>query len=252
MAADNNPPVKDHPVKQGSLGKIFSMVFRVIGILLFSAVMSVLIEWLSMAFYYPDEGYQHAKEMMFREMEYFTGVDHQKAYSKHGLANLNEGSVKRADNFVTSVLTLFLAEDGAVNSLGESVTIESDDGSIIKAVKRFMVDIYDYLVAAMFIFVMFTIRLAILFLSLPAFIVFGIVGVSDGLMQRDLRRWCGGNESAFIYHWAKRFAVPVLLVGWVIYLAIPTNIHPNFIITPFAVLFGLVLMVMSSKFKKYL
>ena len=99
---------------------------------------------------------------------------------------------------------------------------------------------------------MFFVRLSILILSMPAFILFGIVGVSDGLMQRDLRRWCGGNESGYIYHWAKRFALPVLVITWVIYLAIPSSIHPNFIITPFAVMFGLVLMVMSSKFKKYL
>jgi len=249
---DDRPAAQDHPAKQGSIGKFLSFVFKVIGILIFSALMSVIIEWVGMFFYYPAEGFQHAEDMMIREMEYFTGVDHTKAHSEVGLGNLNGGSVKKADTFVTSVMDYFLSEGGAVNSLSKAVAINSDDGSIIKALKRFLTDIYDYLVAAMFIFVMFTIRLAILFLSLPAFLLFGIVGVSDGLMQRDLRRWCGGTESAFIYHWAKRFAIPVLVIGWVTYLAIPTSIHPNYIITPFAVLFGLVLMVMSSKFKKYL
>jgi len=245
-------PVKDRPAKQGTIGKTLSFIFRVLGVLLFSAAMSIIIEWLGMSFYYPEEGYRHAENMMYKEVEYFSGVDHSKAYSHVGVGNLNESSVDKADSFVKSVMSFFLAEDGVLISLSESTVINADDGDIIKATKRFLADIYDYLVAAMFILVMFFIRLAILFLSLPAFILFGVVGVSDGLMQRDLRRWCGGNESAFIYHWAKRFAVPVLVIGWILYLAIPTSIHPNYIITPFAVLFGLVLMVMSSKFKKYL
>ena len=248
----DDAPVKDRPAKQGSIGKTLSFIFRVIGILLFSATMSIIIEWIGMSFYYPDEGYHHAENMMYKEMEYFSGVEHTKAYSEIGVGNLNGGSVDKADAFVKSVMNFFLAEDGVLVSLSESIAAEEDDGDIIRSTKAFLTDVYDYIVSAMFILVMFFIRLAILFLSLPAFILFGVVGISDGLMQRDLRRWCGGNESAFIYHWAKRLAVPVLAVGWILYLAIPTSIHPNYIITPFAVLFGLVLMVMSSKFKKYL
>jgi integrating conjugative element membrane protein (TIGR03747 family) len=130
--------------------------------------------------------------------------------------------------------------------------VNPNDGDIVRVLKGWLAQYFEYLLAAVFVLVMFMVRMSILFLSIPAFLMFGLVGMSDGLMQRDLRRWCGGNESGFIYHWAKKFALPVLVVAWVIYLAIPSSIHPNFIITPFAVLFGLVLMVMSSKFKKYL
>lgn len=93
MAIDERPAAQAHPAKQGSIGKFLNFIFKVMGILIFSALMSVIIEWIGMNFYYPEEGFRHAEEMMIREMEYFTGVDHKKAYSDVGLGNLNKGSV---------------------------------------------------------------------------------------------------------------------------------------------------------------
>lgn len=55
-------------------------------------------------------------------------------------------------------------------------------------------------------------------------------------MQRDLRRWGGGRESAFVYHWAKRLALPLLELIWAIYLALPFSLHPSFVVLPFATL----------------
>jgi hypothetical protein len=43
-----------------------------------------------------------------------------------------------------------------------------------------------------------------------------------------------------------------LILPWIVYLAIPVNVHPNLVVLPFAVLFAVSLMVMSSTFKKYL
>lgn len=238
----------DHPTaKKGWFGKTLDFVFKIIGLVLFSALMSVLIEWIGMVFFYPDQGYsgyEHAEEMMRKEISYLgsplSGDDY------------NGSSIKAASDNVTSVAQFLFVDSGIVDLLARARQPNESDGRMVRMMKGLFSEYYDFLMAAIYILIMFLIRLSILILSLPAFILFGVVGVADGLMQRDLRRWCGGNESGYIYHWAKKFAIPVLLVSWVIYLAIPSSIHPNFIITPFAVLFGLVLMVMTSKFKKYL
>ncbi len=110
----------------------------------------------------------------------------------------------------------------------------------------------EYVLAAMQVTQVFSVRLAILVLATPVFIMFTLVAIVDGLVKRDLRRWGGGRESSFVYHWAKRSALPLLVLTWVIYLALPFSLHPAFVVLPFATLFALSLEVTASAFKKYL
>jgi len=60
-----------------------------------------------------------------------------------------------------------------------------------------------------------------------------------------------GSESSFVYHWAKRSTMPLLVLSWVIYLALPFSLNPTFIVLPFATLFALSVAVTASTFKKY-
>ena len=55
-----------------------------------------------------------------------------------------------------------------------------------------------------------------------------------------------------MYHWPKRSALPLLVLTWVIYLALPFSLHPSFVVLPFATLFALSVAVTASTFKKYL
>ena len=56
---------------------------------------------------------------------------------------------------------------------------------------------------------------------MPVLLLFSLVALVDGFVKRDLRRWGGGRESSFVYHWAKQSAMPLLVLSWVIYLALP-------------------------------
>ena len=110
----------------------------------------------------------------------------------------------------------------------------------------------EFVIAGMQVTQVFSVRLAILTLAMPVFVLFSLVALVDGFVKRDLRRWGGGRESSFVYHWAKRSAMPLLVLSWVIYLALPFSLHPTFIVLPFATLFALSVAVTSSTFKKYL
>jgi integrating conjugative element membrane protein (TIGR03747 family) len=83
------------------------------------------------------------------------------------------------------------------------------------------------------------------------FVVLGLVGLVEGMTERDIRRFSGGRERGQVYHLAKRGIAPALTLPWVIYLAWPTTIHPNLVILPFAFVFALALYVAASSFKKY-
>ena len=61
-----------------------------------------------------------------------------------------------------------------------------------------------------------------------------------------------GSGELFVYHYAKKAALPLVVITWVVYLALPFSLHPTFIVLPFATVFALTVAVTASTFKKYL
>jgi integrating conjugative element membrane protein (TIGR03747 family) len=114
------------------------------------------------------------------------------------------------------------------------------------------VTLWDYLQAAVYVTVIFIIRVAILVLSIPLFIMVSITGIVDDLVRRDLRRYGAGYESSFVYHHAKLYVKPAMYGPCMLYLAWPTAVWPNFLLLPAAVMLGVVLSVVTRAFKKYL
>ena len=70
----------------------------------------------------------------------------------------------------------------------------------------------EFVIAMMQVTQVFSVRLAILTLAMPIFLLFSLVALVDGLVQRDLRRWGGGRESSFVYHYAKKAALPLVVI----------------------------------------
>lgn len=62
----------------------------------------------------------------------------------------------------------------------------------------------------------------------------------------------GNGWQGHVYHWAKRSVMPLLILSWVIYLALPFSLHSTLIMLPFATFFALSVAVTASNFKKYL
>ena len=46
--------------------------------------------------------------------------------------------------------------------------------------------------------------------------------------------------------------MPLVVITWVVYLALPFSLHPTFVVLLFAVLFALSVAVTAGTFKKYL
>ncbi|HSV47576.1 MAG TPA: DUF4400 domain-containing protein, partial [Ramlibacter sp.] len=97
------------------------------------------------------------------------------------------------------------------------------------------------------------IRLAIVFLALPAFGIAFLIGLVDGLGRRDIRKWCGGRESSFVYHHAKRLLWPAFTFGFFVYLTWPTGgFNPAWAVLPFCAASACTVSLMAATFKKYL
>ena len=89
-------------------------------------------------------------------------------------------------------------------------------------------------------------------LALPAFGLFGWVGVVDGLMRRDLRRFGGGPKSSFVYHHLKPWLPALLWLPPAGYVLLPISLHPNAVFLPAATLFALLVAETIARFKKFL
>lgn len=95
-------------------------------------------------------------------------------------------------------------------------------------------------------------RMSVAAFALPAFVLACMVGVVDGLVRRDLRRWGGGRESSFVYHHAKRYTVWALTGGFSLYLAWPFGgFNPAYMVLVFTVLVAFTMSTTVAAFKKY-
>ena len=232
-------------VRQGLVSRLLTRLSQGIKWLVLSLLFSILIEWIGMGFWWTEQGLDHSRNMLAAEIGYLQ-LDFDRSLVSSDPARFARTMLEKTKYVLFEVTRIekFITWAGSSSDAGEHGFQAHVHSAVRPTVK--------YLQAAMQTTQVFSVRLAILFLAMPVFLLFSLVAVVDGLVKRDLRRWGGGRESSFVYHWAKRTALPLLVLAWVVYLALPFSLHPSFVVLPFAALFSLSIAVMVSTFKKYL
>ena len=198
-----------------------------------------------MAYWWPEQGLEHSRDMLSAEIDYLHADVGRSLISADPVAFAR--TLADRTYFVVFDLT---GIERLVRWLSDAP--KGDAGRFQTRMHAWLQPATDHVVAAMQVSQVFAVRLAVLLLAAPVFGLFALVGLVDGLVSRDLRRWGGGRESSFVYHWAKRSTVPLLVCSWVAYLALPFSLHPAFVVLPFAGLFAVAVGVTASRFKKYL
>ena len=67
-------------------------------------------------------------------------------------------------------------------------------------------------------------RLTLLAMSSPLLLLMYAVGAVQGIVDRRIRRACGGRESASLYHRAKHGQVVALAIGMLLVLMLPVTV----------------------------
>jgi len=232
-------------VQEGLISKSLTAVAKVIQWLLLSLLFSIISEWAGMVLWWPDEGIGHSRTMLATEISYLES-DFRRSVVTSDPAQFAKRFADNSYHYLFEVTRLvdfirWVSPPPATNEQGLRPTLH-----------KIYQPIAEFVVAMMQVTQLFSVRLAILTLAMPVFLLFSLVALVDGLVQRDLRRWGGGRESSFVYHYAKKAALPLVVIAWVVYLALPFSLHPTFIVLPFAALFALSVAVTASTFKKYL
>jgi integrating conjugative element membrane protein (TIGR03747 family) len=234
-----------HPAERGIVGETFHIILQTATLLLAALFFSILVEWVGMIFFWQDEGTAHSRDMLAAELTYLN-EDFKRSI-------VTTSPTRFAKEFADTFYHYGFEKTGFVAFIAWlKAPPHAGDNKVRMSLRKIYIPIAEYLIAAMTVTQVFSVRMAVLTLAMPVFLLFGLVGITDGLVQRDLRRWGGGRESSFVYHHAKRFIMPAVLGSWFVYLSLPVSIHPNYVILPFAALFAMAVAITSSTFKKYL
>lgn len=98
----------------------------------------------------------------------------------------------------------------------------------------------------------FATRTAMYLCALPLLLLAAAVGLVDGLVARAQRQANAGRESASIYHRAKLAMTFVPIMGYLVFLAVPTIGAPCPSLIALGVAVGLCVRIQASYYKKYL
>lgn len=108
------------------------------------------------------------------------------------------------------------------------------------------------LYAAMVGLQIFGLRLGLVVLFMPLFLLVVAGGAGDGWISRYLRRHRGERESGFLYHRFKRLIYLCMIAPISLYFLLPISLDPRWLFLPAAGVMGLTARMAVLWFKKYL
>lgn len=192
---------------------------------------SILIEWIGMIKFW---GPEHSREMLEMEMSYLG------AFNRNLITGI----------YPTDLAAVFVGfADKVVSFLHlREINAWLADG-VISGTRQAVIYGLESVINVIFIF---AVRMAICVSAVSGFVLVGLVAFIDGLVERDIRKACGGIESAMLYHRAKRMIKPTLILGFGFYLTSPVTIHPTVMFLPLMALLAVVLFITAKTFKKFL
>ncbi|EDC6298774.1 TIGR03747 family integrating conjugative element membrane protein [Salmonella enterica subsp. enterica serovar Infantis] len=234
------------PKKPGLLWLLlWRLPWHIAGILLASLFLSLMVEYAGLIFWWPEQGAQHARVMMETELRF-----------------LSSDFTRSLVMSRPSMTVISWVRDGYrwfTENAGLSDTMSAGNGhsnlftrTVATSGAWLAVQFRLFLEATLYLTVVFVVRVSILFLSVPLFVMAAAVAMVEGLSLRDLRRYGAGYESSFLYHHARGLIKPSLVCPVMAYLSWPVAAYPNAFLLPSALVFGVVLTVQASTFKKYL
>jgi integrating conjugative element membrane protein (TIGR03747 family) len=240
-SVQNTPP---QPIQRpGLIISAISFVLHIIGLLMASLLFSILIEFAGLLLFWSDQGWRHSQAMLNSELGWLS------EHFKDSLILQQPGqTIGRWLNFLNQWL---LVKTGFAD-FTQQARVSSQGNGPWGWFNQLYVSIEDFLLAAVYVTFTFVVRLTVLVLVAPLFLMGIFTGFVDGLMRRDLRKFGAGRESSFVYHRAKRAVMPLLVVPWVIYLSLPFSLNPVAIFLPSAVVLGVTVAITAMTFKKFL
>jgi integrating conjugative element membrane protein (TIGR03747 family) len=248
MSGDSSASPHSEPGRRTFVGWLVTLPLQGFGFLCGSLLLAILIECIGVHWLWPEESWHHARKMF--EFE-FAQLSHEFTQSL-----LSRAPAQAAEDLIACVFQMLFVDSGLLEKTSELAERAREHAAHGTGFKHWLsalyIDIGIYARASGYIVLTFLARLAVLTLTLPLFALAAFVGLIDGLVRRDKRRFGAVYESGFIHHRARAFILPLALLPWGVYLALPISVYPLAILLPSAVLLGVAVNLTAASFKKYL
>ncbi|MCR8932249.1 MULTISPECIES: TIGR03747 family integrating conjugative element membrane protein [unclassified Pseudomonas] len=240
-SVQNTPP---QPIQRpGLIVSVIGLVLRIIGLLIASLLFSILIEFAGLLLFWGDLGWRHSQVMLANELGWL---------SEHFKSSLILQQPGQTIVHWLDFLNQWLLVKTGFADFAQQARVSSQGSGFWSWTNQLYVGIEDFVLAAVYVIFTFVVRLTVLVLATPLFLLAMFTGFVDGLMRRDLRKFEAGRESSFVYHRAKRAVMPLLTMPWIIYLSLPFSLNPLIIFVPCAAMIGITTAITAATFKKYL
>lgn len=233
------------------LGILFATPFHFLGVMFGSLLAAIVVEWICLYLFWPEAGWRHAQQMFEYELSWLSqDLIHSVVIKEPGrtatwLARIVYDWLMMKTGFLDSINALTQYARTASPQQIVNFDLRYETG-------RVMIKLQDYGLAALYTVLTFCVRMVILTMTIPLFLLAGFTGLVDGLVRRDLRKFGSGRESSYLYHKARGTIIPLMIVPWTVYLAMPVSVSPLLVLLPSAVLLGMSVYITVSSFKKYL
>ncbi|EPO5341443.1 TIGR03747 family integrating conjugative element membrane protein [Klebsiella oxytoca] len=226
--SDHAPP---GPVRHpGLLSWIALLSGVLVGFFLGAWMLAIALEWLDDALFWRNACASHSEQVLQATWQWWRGSASAPVWLVEDLA-LVSGTLQQG---IAALVHSFNGQSGLFWT--ETVT------TVIRC----------SLLSAGNVTLTFLLRLAILLQALPLFALTITIGLIDGLVRRDLRRFGAGHESGFVYHHARRMIGSSLAATGLVWLAVPVFLKPSYMLVPSAVITALSISLVLGAFKKYI
>ncbi|EPC8060020.1 TIGR03747 family integrating conjugative element membrane protein [Yersinia enterocolitica] len=218
------------PVRRpGLLGWIALLPGMLVGFCLGAWMLAIALEWLGEAFCWRNASATHSEQVLQATWQWWKSYAGAPVWLVEDLAIISDTLQKGSAALITSLngqSGLFWTE--TVTTVIRCALLSSENITLT-----------------------FLLRLAILLQALPLFALTITIGLIDGLVRRDLRRFGAGHESGFVYHHARRMISSCLIATGLVWLAVPIFVVPEYVFIPAAAGIGLAVSMTGGSFKKY-
>ncbi|HCF8639063.1 TPA: DUF4400 domain-containing protein [Klebsiella pneumoniae] len=198
---------------QGPVGWLLSWLGRIIGLVIGALILRVVMELVGLYFWWPHEGSRHIFQVMRQER-----VELVSALQPHPLG----------DEIV------MLLENGATRILMVNKLLRKPFTALTYTLVSFMQ------------------RLIWLAAMLPLLCLCVLIGLTEGLVRRDLRRFGSGLESVFLHRYVAKSGSSVATTLWVVYLAQPLFLPTMLVLLSVALWSGITVWMVAGSFKRWL
>ncbi|HDU4305776.1 TPA: DUF4400 domain-containing protein [Klebsiella aerogenes] len=198
---------------QGPIGWLLSLTGRLIGLVIGALVLRVVLELAGLYFWWPQEADRHVFQVMKQEHTELVI-----ALQPHPLGNE----------------IVMLLENGATRILMVNKLLRKPFTALAYTLVSFMQ------------------RLIWLAAMLPLLCLCVLIGLAEGLVQRDLRRFGSGLESVFLHRYIIRSGSSVATTLWVFYLAQPLFLPAMLVLLTAGLWFGITVWIAAGSFKRCL